>query len=238
MVRDADVECRRYACLCICNMANAAVTQEQLVVHGALPSLLDLCIDNKDLHSQRQALLAISNMVVNESNHSVMINKGILDVLTQGCQSNEDDNRNYAAFALANMCSNPDFAAIIGNNGGIPPLIALSRSDNINVVCLGIAALRRLAHSPLNWSALIEHGILDSLAAAVQSAETDIQQESAACLCSLSLSAPHRVQIAQKCVHGIVQLSQSGKIEVARLALGALANLSEDVNTVTKLKAS
>lgn len=76
--RDEDLECRRYACIAMCNLANSPVTQEQLVVHGALPMLLAMASvggSGGDVESQRQALLALGNLCACEVNHSTMMHK-------------------------------------------------------------------------------------------------------------------------------------------------------------------
>ena len=39
LTRDPDIDCRRYACIALCNMANTPKSQEQIVVHGALPQV-------------------------------------------------------------------------------------------------------------------------------------------------------------------------------------------------------
>jgi hypothetical protein len=44
--------------------------------------------------------------------------------------------------------------------GGIAPLLMLSKSLNINSLCLGIAALRRLANTEQNWVMLINAGLI------------------------------------------------------------------------------
>lgn len=46
-------------------------------------------------------------------------------------------------------------------------------------------------------SVLINNGILDVLAATGFSTELEIQRESAAAICSLSLSAPHRTEVVE-----------------------------------------
>jgi len=212
-------------------MANSPTIQEQIVVHGALPVVLHMAGDASDLESQRQALLTLSNLSANEINHSSMMNKGVMKVLTNGFLSEDLDVREYSSYCIANICSNPDYLAMVGDSGGIPPLIQLTKSDNVNTLCLGMAALRRLANAEENWSRLIAEGILDSLASSGFSTELEIQRETAATICSLSLSEPHRVEMAYKCIQAMIQLSRSNDHDVSRQSIGSLANLAEDVNT-------
>ena len=72
---------------------------------------------------------------------------------------------------------------------------------------------------------------MSPLASAGNSTELEIQREVSACLCSLSLSPPERVEIARMCVPSLVFLAQSGDIEAARQSVGALANIGEDIET-------
>jgi hypothetical protein len=213
-------------------MANNPTSQEQIVVHGALPHIVELAEDNNDTESQRQALLTLSNLAANEINHHTMMSRDTLAVLLSAFNDSPDmDCREYAAFAIANLCSNPDYLHSIGFSGGIPPLIMLSKSLNVNTQCLSLAALRRLADCDENWPRLIQHGVLDSLSSGGYSTEVEIQREVAAAICSLSLSEPHRLEIAYKCVQTIIHLSMTGDGEVARQAVGSIANLAEDVDT-------
>ena len=66
--------------ICLCNMANNANTQVQIVVHGGLPPVLDLSLSN-DLDSQRHALMVLANLAANESNHLAMMQQGALKTL-------------------------------------------------------------------------------------------------------------------------------------------------------------
>jgi hypothetical protein len=312
LLKDEDLNIRRYACIALCNMANHHTTQEQIVVHGALPILLqmatgteekdsnannssakyslkfdtnnskeeltskritnnDTAIQATDLESQRLALLALNNLASNELNHSSLINRGYLKICTDSFQSSDEDIRTYAAFGVANLCSNPDYLSLIGKQGGIPLLMHLTRSANTHSLSLGLAGLRRLANNEDNWNSLIAYGILDSLASAGNSRYLEIQREVAAALCSLSLSTfpQHRIEIAYKCLQVLVQLTISASkeyqsisernqplhesksshevtsidvskdfenhtktlLDIARQAIGAIANLAEDIDT-------
>ena len=96
---------------------------------------------------------------------------------------------------------------------------------------LGTAALRRLANVETNWPRLVQAGLLDSLASSGLNEEKEILLETAAAICAISPSEPHRVEIAYKCIKAIVKLCSHYDLEVARQAVGALANLAEDVDT-------
>jgi len=178
--------------------------------------ILKMVENSGDVETQRQALLTLTNLCANDINHSTMMQKQIMRVLNNAYASADADCREYAAFCIANIAANPDYVAMVGNNGGIPPLIMLTRSQSVNTACLGVSALRRLANNEDNWPKLIEGGILDSLSTMGFSLELEIAREVAASLCSLSLSEPHRVEIAYKCILALVHLASSGDMDVAR----------------------
>ena len=113
LARNEDLDVRRYASICLCNMANNPTTQVQVVVHGGLPPLMDLATSN-DVDSQRHSLMALANLVANESNHQAMVSKGLVKVLMKLSQSPDPDVREYATFNLANLASNPDHLNEIG----------------------------------------------------------------------------------------------------------------------------
>ena len=138
--KDEDLDCRRYACIAMTNMANSPVTQEQLVVHGALPMILQMAEDLNDLESQRQALLALNNLSACEVNHSTMVHKGTIKVLMKAFASKDSATVVSMRPQLANMCSNPDYLELLGEEGAVPCLIMLSRSENLNTVLLGTTA--------------------------------------------------------------------------------------------------
>ena len=215
LVKDDDVDSKRYACIALCNMANNSVIQEQIIVHGALPFILQLIDDNiSDVDSQKQVLLALINVAANEVNHSTMIQNNLLRILLLAFESPNIDCKEYAAFCIANLCSNPDYLQYLGKNGGIPPLLLLSQSKNVHSQCIALAALRRLADCSSNWALLIEAGVLNSLTRGGLSLENEILKEVSACICSLSLSEEHRVEIAYKCISAVVSLSSSPILDI------------------------
>jgi hypothetical protein len=161
----------------------------------------------------------------------MMMHKGVFKIVVERSQSPEPDVREYAAYVIANLCSNEDYLNKIGKEGGIGPLVTLADSNNVHSQCLAMSGLRRLANFPDNRGRLVRAGILKPLASAGNSTELEIQREVAACLCSLSLSMQDRVEIAKNCVPALVFLAQSGDIEAARQSVGSLANLGEDIDT-------
>jgi Armadillo/beta-catenin-like repeat len=244
---DSDIDCMSYAAIAVCNMAAETQTQAAVAVHGGLIPILDMAANSdttsnnsssSSIDNARYAVMALGNLAANESNHAQLVSKGVMAVLMRLAASSEPDIREYAGFALANLASNADYTDVIGAQGGIPPLVTLANSSSVNAQCLGLAALRRLAAAPENGRKLLDGGAMSALARAGRSSYVEVQRETAACLCNLSLGAKQRLSLAQSCVPSLVRLAQGGDSEAARQAIGALANLAEDVDTHTLIAAA
>eukprot|EP00953_Heterococcus_sp_UTEX-ZZ885_P035587 18364-Heterococcus_DN1.PRE.6 len=245
---DSDIDCMSYAAIAVCNMAAETQTQAAVAVHGGLIPILDMAANSdtstsnssssSSIDNARYAVMALGNLAANESNHAQLVSKGVMAVLKRLAASSEPDIREYAGFALANLASNADYTDVIGAQGGIPPLVTLANSSSVNAQCLGLAALRRLAAAPENGQKLLDGGAMSALARAGRSSYVEVQRETAACLCNLSLGAQQRLSLAQSCVPSLVRLAQGGDSEAARQAIGALANLAEDVDTHSLIAAA
>ena len=60
LVKDEVVDSKRYECIALGNMANNSVIQQQIIVRGELPFILQLIDDNiSDVDSQKQVVLAM-----------------------------------------------------------------------------------------------------------------------------------------------------------------------------------
>ena len=90
LLKDFEVDVRRYASVCISNMANFPTTQVQILVHGGLASLLALAKDDLDSDSQRQALMCLVNLSSNETNHSALFDKGAVAILLAQATESHD----------------------------------------------------------------------------------------------------------------------------------------------------
>ena len=69
----------------------------------------------------------------------------------------------YAAFALSNIATNPQFSQEVVDEGAIEPLVALACADDRNAQRQALAALRGLAMNPDTRSLIARAGVLDPL---------------------------------------------------------------------------
>lgn len=229
-LKDEDFSSRRFACICLANMGNDAATQSQVIVHGGLPALVTLCLVDDD-ETQDCAFMCLSNLAAAESNHGPLMKQGAFKAFVNYSSLHAPQHESTSStFAIANLTSS-EILPQIGRGGGIRPLVALARSENLHSRCLVLSSLRRLAFVRENRDRLVAEGIIDTLTDACKIAEPEIQRETASCFCNLSLSINHRVAIARLAMAELVALAQSDDFETARLSLGALGNLAEGIDT-------
>ena len=229
-LKDEDFSSRRFACVCLANMGNDAVTQSQIVVHGGLPSLVTLCLVDDD-ETQDCAFLCLSNLAANESNHSPLMKQGAFKAFVLKANA-KHKGIICSTFGIANLTSNSEILTQIGRGGGIRPLIALAKSENLHSQCLAFSALRRCSFIRENRDRLVADGIIETLTSACNTADPEIQREVASCFCNLSLSSNHRLDIAQYAMSELITLvKRASDVDTVRLSLGALANLAEGIDT-------
>jgi hypothetical protein len=230
-LKDDDLSTVRFACICLSNMANDSTIQSQILVHGGLPSLVSLT--HLDGETRDCALMCLSNVAANDSNHSPLMKQGAFKSFVDAFNASTEMCH---LFGIANLTSNPEILAQVGRGGGIRPLIALAKSNNLQLQCLAISGLRRLALIRENRDRLIIEGAVQILAK-LTTHDPEVQKEIAGCFCNLTLSPGHRVDITRTIIPELSSLSKSNNdIETARLSLGAIANLAEDIDTHSCMK--
>jgi hypothetical protein len=233
LLKDVDLDTKTYAAIALMNLATSSLSQEQIVIHGALSTLFRILESYENTSILSQALLVVNNLATNEINHSLMIQKKLLSILSDlyaHCDSTTC--KEFVGFIFANLCGNDEYLSILGKEGAIPPLIMLSYSKNMNTLCLAISALRRLAQVEENWSRLFQAGILSSIAALADVHDIEVQREVSSSLTFLTQASSYRQEIAYKCIHTIEKLiSILTENEISRNVLGSIANLAEESST-------
>ena len=214
-LKDDDFTTQRFACICLANMSNDTATSSQVVVHGGLQPLLGLCqmYDDAD-KTQECASMCISNLVANQSE--------FVD------NNSSTSSSIFISFAIANMTNNRNE---IGQDG-VAVLVELAGIGNLHSRCLALSSLRRLSLLKGHRDRMLEENFIETLVSACRTTETEIQREVASCLCNLSLSSSHHIRIAQSAIPELMTLAKkSDDVDVMRLSLVALGNLSENVDT-------
>lgn len=226
-LKDEDIPTLRFACICLANMANETNIQSQVLVHGGLPSLMHLS-DIDDNGTNEYALMCLANLSANEPNHLPLIKQGALKRFV-GCSSKLSV---YHQLGVANLTSNPEVLSQIGRGGGIRPLLALAKSQNLHYQLTAISGLRRLALIRDNRDRLISEGVISILVThSCKADDQELQREIASCFCNLSLTKDNRIDMTRAAIANIAALSQCSDSETIRLSIAAIANLAEDIDT-------
>ena len=158
LLSDNDGECRSLACLCVTNLCNSSITQEQVVLHGALDTLQRLATATRTSGNQTcfdhcPAIASLINICANEANHEIILrnsthsNNGLLPLLASVAQRQSRHQHgdssptaattsildHLCAYAIATLicnCSSDRLPAIVGHGGIHPILQLLKKSDN------------------------------------------------------------------------------------------------------------
>ena len=95
--------------------------------------------------------------------------------------------RNTCAFSLANFAANPINHQLILKEGCLPKLIALLSVDDKNAQLRAVSALRGLSTDVDIRLDIVDSNALDPLLVLAKSNDVEVQMETLATLCNLSL---------------------------------------------------
>ena len=107
----------------------------------------------KDIHARRAALKALLNLTSNPSLSSALTQKGVLELVMKLTAAGDEEMRELALLCLGNLCggaAGEKHLVVLQKGGCIPPLLAMTKSDNSECRLLALISLRRLSHAPEN----------------------------------------------------------------------------------------
>ena len=199
MLKDDDVECRTFASMCLTNLANNELIQNQVVLHGGLPALFNH-MKGGNIILQKCATMCVLNLAANELNHDPLMNLCIIDAFTTNPCANEEI-RLYRTFGISNLLSNDKILGYVGANiEAVKFLLLMLQSKNRHSKCLSLISLRRILTLPKNRDLLVDFKILLKLNEMASIEDIEIKVEVAACLCILSEDKMYRSMIIRKCL--------------------------------------
>ena len=99
-----DINCQRFAALCLANLATTIASQIKVVQAGAIRPLVALARSpSAQLEARRYAVLALANLSATVANHAIMIEEGTLHALFSLSNSPDAMSQYYVGCALANL---------------------------------------------------------------------------------------------------------------------------------------
>ncbi|KAG6974314.1 hypothetical protein JG688_00003126 [Phytophthora aleatoria] len=236
------VDCQRMAAMALCNLGTNVNNQPKLLTQGVLPPVLariEEALDPRSLADNdviRYCLLVLANLAVSPSTHEQLLDKA-LTFLAGYAKHRDVKCRQFAIFAVGNLCSNPNNIERIVAANCLQPIISFAFPGDANVQFQAIAGLRGLSVNQAVRQQVVRLGALEPLILAASSESIEVQREVAATLSNLSLSEENKITMARGgCLPALIALASSRDSYRERQAVCALANLAEMIEGHTHKK--
>ena len=122
-----------------------------------------------------------------QANHAVMVETGTIPLMRTLLDHQDVEIRNTCAFTLANFSANPINHQLMLKEGCLPKFVALLSVDDRAAQLRAVAALRGLSTDTDIRLDIVDSAALDPLLKLAKSDDVEVQMETLACLCNLSL---------------------------------------------------
>ena len=192
----------------------------------------NVSISQDQLRCIRYACLAIGGMCCSTEIHSSFIDKNIISSLIDTFPIKDEEYQLYLSFVINKLASNSLNFESMRFKKLIEHLIGLARRSDRNTKTHAISSLRKLSVDNDYAEDILELGGLDALAEAYVQDYVESRREIAACLCHLTMFTNIKIVVLKSMVlEPLLSLCQSSDSEVARFALGAVANIAEHLSS-------
>ena len=246
---ERDVDCQKYAVLCIANLATTLAGQIEIVDGGAIGPLASLLNRPPSPTTttpspaiadiRKYSALAMANLSATQANHSVIVSTdGALTALYSLSTSSDTMTLYYLACCLANLCSESSNYQKMVEFGGIQPMLVLASHKDSDVHSRAAAALRGLTSCVLVDDDtrcmsfrrdIVQEGGLEPISRLLLSKDLHVLRDATACLCNLSLSDENKCAMAIcGAVPPLLAHMQSEDVLIASQSSACLANIAEE----------
>lgn len=231
-LRSHDIMCQRVGASGIANLCTHSHHQRTLI--DALEPLQILAGgDNVELDIRRISLLGIANLASCFGNHGDFDSQSSISMLISFSNASDDQLRNYAAYAVAEISRNSDMAEKITGEGGLNVVLYLARSDDRSVQRQVLPALKTLSFLDCNKVGICENGALPSLLYFVSEYGYNYDASRMACcvIANLAETASNMPFLVKNgCIPQLVSALDSSSESVQLESARALGNLSVNVD--------
>ena len=122
-----------------------------------------------------------------KANHSVMVDTGCVKLMCTLVDHQDIEIRNTCIYCVSNFASNPNNHQLLLNEGILPKLIGFLSVNDKYAQLRAVAALRGLSTDADIRLDIVESNAIDPLLKLAKSDDVEVQMETLACLCNLSL---------------------------------------------------
>ena len=127
----------RYACIALCNMANSSTTQEQIVVHGGLPMILQMAtgpeLKVSVLHNSKFSLKLTESLDGKSGKNKKAEPTAVIGKDSSMDSATELESQRLALLTLSNLASNELNHSALINKGYLKICIAAFESTDDDI---------------------------------------------------------------------------------------------------------
>lgn len=209
----------------IANLAEHAQNKVDLVQMGILHRLISLSKHDSVAVKQNSAR-ALALISSTPRNHNCFIGC-VLDALIGLLQCQEEETCRYSAAAIANIATNDEISAHIGNLGGIHPLILQLTSSEGSCQRNICHALSRLTTVEENKVSVLSCNGIDYLIPLCVSAHDGVAVLAMMIFCNLSTCSSHeRAFVREDLIRVLGRIASGGCSASSKSSIMALCNLT------------
>jgi len=199
------------------------------VLHGYVQQESKHAEENESkLQCLRNCYLAIGGLCLSAESNENFVKKGFVSTAIESLLTDDKELCLNCVFALSKLATNEKNLKALGHGSLFCSLNSIILKSDLNTKAYAISILRKVSLDRQNCQLLLDSNGLGALAFAYSHDNLDIRREFAACICHLSVWEEQRMILVKSLVlEPLLTLSQYSDVEVARFALGAIANIAE-----------
>ena len=201
-----------------------------LVVEKGILDPLVLMARTDNIEILREVVAGLNCLSSVPENKKEVTNRAISTIIALLISGDPEVER-HSCCTLANLVEVTELHHRILEENGVPPLVSIFSSDDLNCKGEGARAIANLSSNKNTQKTLLEPkmGVLDAVVSSLEEAEVNCQRFSALCLANLSTSVSSQIQVVQAgAIRPLINLVQQEEtqLEARRYSALALANLS------------
>eukprot|EP00981_Chlorochromonas_danica_P000358 scaffold90_cov163-Ochromonas_danica.AAC.13 len=226
---DSDPVVQRFGVLGLGNLAVSRESHQELFDVGAIAMLLDITQRTTDLLTKRAIAFALHNVACNPANHTACERLGLTRAILVLLGDNDKDVNLQAILATRHLCESAKFRNQFTEMNGIPVLLPLGYSEDVEIKREVCAALRNLSLSVHGKVVMVREKALTLLCECMQSPDVEICHQSTGVIANLAEASENQgYMVEQGAIQHLKYVLRSKSIDVQREAARALANISAE----------
>ena len=179
--------------------------------------------------TKRAVAFTLNNIASNPSNHVACERLGLTRALVSLLADSDKDTNLQATLATRHLCESAKFRNQFTELNGIPVLLALGLSEDVEVKREVAATLRNISLSVHSKVVMVREQCLQLLNDMMHSADVEICHQATGVIANLAESTENQTLMVD---NGVIQhlkyVMRSKSIDVQREASRALANISAE----------